>query len=567
MQQLNYVWVILAIFSASLLIINVPVKIAHAQSFSLIDGFAYPIKAMHYQSDNDLIWILTASSSTSATVLYWVDRATLSVIGSFNHTVSVSAGAGNKAQDIWCGKTDCFITTANTAGSDGQLLRISTETLAPDIFIGQNVTGTYTHATGGLHHLTGRDSVNGGFGSITMWVNGCNDEPACNTEKIYIIDGISMTTAGALPQADSSSQTKSHGLAWSGIEGSTDNYLVEVRGGVSAINSNELNIYNLATLATVCGNTNIPSAFIPFGVAVNFVEAGSADNKIYVSSEDGKVYVYDDSCNLVQSITALQTGLSNDVRFIEYSSGRIFMQESGANALISQMLTNSTGHIITTDNTIYFPQPSVSQSVFDSTFTTVNFDDMILFAGNGKLWYPYSGSEQEVGILTYDAELGGGEAEEACFDINTSPLVVQLLCLEDTDGDGIPDGSSSVVWRAGKNVTSISNDFMCNIGILADADSDGVCDNYDVKTNGVGYIITIFLFAFMIVLFAIAKLKTNLGIPEWFWIIGTFAVIGAGIGFGWMDLTLLVIGIIVMVGMASFRIYSMIQGRFRSSDE
>lgn len=151
----------------------------------------------------------------------------------------------------------------------------------------------------------------------------------------------------------------------------------------------------------------------------------------------------------------------------------------------------------------------------------------------------------------------------ACFDINPNPAIVQQICLEDNDGDGIPDApNSQFFFRAGQNVTSISNDWFCQMGILADSDSDGVCDNYDVKTNGVGYFITIILFAFMIVMFAVAKLKTDLAIPEWLWIIGTFAILGAGIGFGWLDLTLFVIGIVIVVGMASFRIYSAIQGRF-----
>lgn len=575
MQKLNLVLVISAIFSISLLLGQINTNIALAQSFSVLDGFAHPIIALHYQSDNDLIWILTGEQTTGKTVLYWVDRATLSVVGSFNHTISVQGGVGNAAFDIWCGKTDCYITTAHVnSGVNGQILRISTEDIAPDIFRGQNVTGTFTH-TDQIYHITGRDAVSGGFGSVTLWVDVCSVTIAIGcADDLWIIDGISMLFVGELQNYGITNHDwKVKDMVWSGIAGITDNHLLSTHSPhVTGQISSRFYITDLATISTHCFEetpTISGTLSIPISIAGNYFSAGDANNKVYVGTNGGHIFVYDTDCNLLQTIDSSETGITNNIRYLEYSAGRVFFQGDGASAPIIQMLTNATGHIIETDKTTYLPLPSSSQQLFDDISDRSTIGDMILFSGFGKVWFPYTGTDKKVGILAYDASGGGGgSGVEECFDINPSTLVVQLLCLQDTDGDGIPDApNSGFVFRAGKNVTAVSNDFFCSLGILADSDSDGTCDNYDVKTNGVGYIITIILFAFMITMFAVAKLKTSLHIPEWLWIIGTFAVLGAGIGFKWLDQTLLIIGIIIMCAMASFRVYSALQSRFGGGDD
>lgn len=566
MKQLNLILVISAIFSIVLLIGQINVNVANAQTaFSIIDDFELGIKGMSYQSTTDTVWVLS-SQGTQEVYLYEVDRQSAVINDVHNLTQDWVDNGYSYAQDIWCGKTDCFIT--HNSGTSGGIVRISTaeDGTFPNIFKGENVTGYWgSPVAAGSFKITGRDEVVAGFGTITMWVDGCSEGGATCDGRIRVVDGISMLMAAEFPiySATNNNAVKVHEMEWSGISGVVDNDLVTTIGFITDTGaSNYLRIYNLATGALKC-ETQLPSSNNPYGVDVN--DFGSlTEYKLYVGSIDGIVYTYDDDCNLEQTISGAVTGLGGDVRYVQYSSGRIFIQETGANANIVHMVTNSTGHILTNEILSYQPLPSSSQNMFDAVSTSTTVGNAILFAGNGELWFPYTGDnagDRKIGILTYDGSADSGTVE-ACFDINPSPLIVQEICLTDIDGDGVVDApSNTFIARAGKNVTSIGNDLLCQIGVLADSDFDGTCDNYDVKTNGVGYLLIILLFGFMIAMFAVAKLKTHLSIPEWLWIVGTFAVLGAGIGLQWIDTTLFIIGCVIVAGMASFRIYSAIQGK------
>lgn len=155
-------------------------------------------------------------------------------------------------------------------------------------------------------------------------------------------------------------------------------------------------------------------------------------------------------------------------------------------------------------------------------------------------------------ILHSDLIIEGAIDDIACLDVNFDG--VADVCYEDINGDGIPDASPLEIIRGSQNVTESANNIACQIGI------ETACDNPDPKTNGVGFLLVIVLLAFMIVLFAMARLHTNLIVPEWLWIIGTFTVLGASIFLGWIDTTLFIIGVIVIIAMASFKIVAQFVG-------
>lgn len=155
-------------------------------------------------------------------------------------------------------------------------------------------------------------------------------------------------------------------------------------------------------------------------------------------------------------------------------------------------------------------------------------------------------------IIHSDIFVSGAIDDIACLDVNFDG--VADVCYEDINGDGIPDASPLELIRSGQNVTESANNIACQIGI------ETACDNPDPKTNGVGFLLVIVLLAFMIVLFAMARLHTNLIVPEWLWIIGTFTVLGASIFLGWIDTTLFIIGVIVIIAMASFKIVAQFVG-------
>ena len=516
---------------------------AYAQTFQVITNFSHSIIAMHYQADNDLIWILTGNTTDGRTVLYWVDRSTLSVVGSFNHTISVSGGVGNKPFDIWCGKTDCYVTTAHAAsGVNGQILRISTEDIAPNIFRGQNVTGTYTH-TDQMYHITGRDAVSGGFGSVTLWVDVCSVPIASGcADDLHIIDGISMSFVGELQNFGiTNNDWRVKDMQWSGIEGITDNHLVSTHSPhVTGQANAKLYITNLATITTHCSvATPTISAVLsfPISVASNYVSAGSPHNKVYVGTNSGHVFVYDNNCNLLQTVNSTETGITGNVRYLEYSGGRVFMQSDGISAQIVQMLTNSSGHIIETDKTIYLPQPSTSQQLFDDISGRSTVGDMILFSGFGKLWFPYTGTDKKVGILIYDEDSPQG-GSEFCQQPENFNL---LRCV-------LERGDTTPLVGASELIDESTSTIICQLGLIA-------CTNFvpndpDTKTNGVGYIILVVALGILIGIFWVAS-RGDLGsIPTFLWFIATLAVIGTITAFDLIDATFLVISVIAIIALA-----------------
>lgn len=172
-----------------------------------------------------------------------------------------------------------------------------------------------------------------------------------------------------------------------------------------------------------------------------------------------------------------------------------------------------------------------------------NTDETLVFI-------PCAGSSGRV--VHSDLIIEGAIDDIVCVDVNFDG--VTDVCYEDVNGDGVPDASPLELIRGSQNITESANNIACQIGI------ETACDNPDPKTNGVGFLLVIVLLAFMIVLFALARLHTNLIVPEWLWIIGTFTVLGASIFLGWIDTTLFIIGVIVIIAMASFKIVAQFVG-------
>jgi hypothetical protein len=524
-------------------------QMAYAQTFQVISGFAQPIKGISYQSTTDSFWIITEGSGK--TLLYQVDRSTKSVIGTFNQTANFDSLALAQAQDIWCGQTDCFVTTGG-GGGNGGIAKISTVDISPNIFKGQNVTATVFGAVvAPWYHLTGRDEVSGGFGSITIWVDTCTEAAATCDGTIRVVDGISMqivSTATAYGVTNNAAYHV-HDFQWSGISGIDDNDLAVVTGDTAASSAQaELRIYDLTQSPPVqhCA-IDTPGQLQPYGIATNYVSAGSVNNKVYVSTDAGNVYVYNDDCTLLQSVNSTDTGLSNDIRYIEYSSGRIFMQESGGNAKLSQLLVNSTGHIITTgDPSIYFPLPSVSQDIFESDGYTLSHGvgDMFLMGGNGQLWFPYTGSEKEVGILTYDTTVDGG-GEVGGTDCDDPANEFLLICRLGADGETVGVGG-----LVADGIITLG----CNV-IFVDCS-----DDTNPATNGLGLLIFIASIFVVVGMFYYSIGKEAFHMPIFIYIIIILALSAFFTITGIIDPVFLVLSIVAIIALAVPKIISTIRG-------
>lgn len=459
--------IVIAVFFISILLSQI--GIVFAQVFTVVTGMQERIRAISYQASSDSFWVL--SEGNGFTWLHQIDRSTRSNIFSYNHTDTFDDLGAGVTKDIWCGQTSCYITT-----DSGLLVGITTEDISPNIFKGINVTGTYAHANS-LGHITGRDQVSGGFGSVTLWI----DTFTGTNRNVIIVDGISFTLTGTLPAYGTTGvNERVHDIRWSEVAGITDNDLITSTGFITdTAAQNSIVVYNLATLAIKC-NVATPSQNNPIPVAPNYYGAGDSNNKFYVGSIDGIVYVYNENtCGVVQTFS---TGLTGDLRFLDYDSGRLFVQENGANAFIKQFAVNSTGFILST-NTTYSPLPSVAQDTFDSVDTTMSNARFWLLAGNGQLWFPYTGNDEKVGILIYEAipEGGGGTIGGTDCDLPENQFI--LICRLGQDGAEVGSAGAFVIGNVsqGTGILGIG----CTMGLV-----DCIADP-DPQTNGLGLLIFI----------------------------------------------------------------------------
>lgn len=535
------------ILAMSVLLISsllVQVYTANAQVFNVVTDLEQVVMGISYQSVNDSFWVVTGGNSSGQVWLYQIDRSTRTLILSVNQTAQFNDLSAGVPQDIWCGNTSCYVTTTG-----GGVYAISTEDIAPNIFAGYNVTGSYQH-TSGLGHITGRDQVSGGFGTVTLWI----DTITGTNRNVIIVDGISFLLAGTLPAYGVSAvDERVHDIRWSGVEGITDNDLITSTGYITdTAAQNSLVVYNLASLSIKC-NVALPSTNLPLAVAPNYIAAGSSDNKIYVGSINGIVYVYNENtCAVVQTVT---TGLGGDIRFLDYSAGRLFLQESGANAYIMQFATNSTGHILST-NVTYSPLPTAAQNNFDATYTTLSKTKMVNLAGNGQVWYPYTGADNRIGILIFNEATGGGSG-------GSGGNQVDGRCGVGTALDCVGDRSLINQVTGGTSWGTLGNSLFGGIGLVNTTASN------DIRENGTGLLLMLMLGAFFssitIGSISVANNKFGAGIsyteiPKEFWLFLVVGVVSVSYYLQWIPDIVFYSMIVGLAGLFSFGLYKHIRG-------
>lgn len=514
------------------------VGVAFAQVFNVVSGMQERVRAISYQSTSDSFWIL--SEGNGFTWLHQIDRSTRSLIFSYNHTDTFDDLSAGVTQDIWCGQTSCYITTTG-----GLVVGITTEDIEPNIFKGINVTGSYNHVNT-LGHITGRDQVSGGFGSVTLWI----DTFTGTNRNVIIVDGISFTLTGTLPAYGTTGvDERVHDIRWSEVSGVVDNDLITTTGFTTdTAAQNSIVVYNLATLAIKC-NVATPSTNNPLAVAPNYFGAGDSNNKFYVGSIDGIVYVYNENtCGVVQTFS---TGLTGDLRFLDYDSGKLFVQENGANALIKQFLTNSTGHILST-NVTYSPLPSNAQTTFDSVETTLMNARFWLLAGNSQLWFPYTGAMERVGILLYDSSGGApvpGSGIDCTLPENENILICRL------GGDGTLGSAGAFVIGNTTQGTGILG-IGCSIG-LVDCTEDS-----NPQTNGLGLLIFIAsIFVIVGMFYKSLGASATFQLPVFIWVIIIVSLSAFFTITGLIDPVFLILSIFAVIALAAPKVIGVIQNR------
>ena len=296
------------------------------------------------------------------------------------------------------------------------------------------------------------------------------------------------------------------------------------------------------------------------------------DNNLEIAQHGGKVLV---------------CGTSTDLQWYSYTVGAGFGVGTSLAGSASNCGTgNSHQHLIFDDNSDRF----IYVSNEDGRVMFIDSGDMAILYSN----IPYGGTSpyQVYGfsnLLYYFANLeatffqemdatgiqlgddsggGGGVTLQSECPVDTNFDGIPNIIYRDIGGpDGVPDihGNGGVpdgVCDAGSVPLGgvPVNQTICNFGFLIGLvpvnEDTGLPDDCDVSTNGLGYLLVIVLLAIMIAFFALAQMKTGLDIPDWLFIIGAFAVIGAATLFGWIDNTLFLIGIVVIAALASIKLVS-----------
>lgn len=560
----------------SIYTINYP-REAYAQTFQVLTGFQYPIVAMEYQSTSDLFWVLTQNTTNQKSFLYWIDRPNKAIIGSSNLTQMIFSFVGEteRVHDIGCGKTDCFVTTGD-GGTTGYIFKIPSFDINPNIFRGKNITASISNpvVNAPFWHILVEDNVVSGFGAIRLYVGTCSENEATCDYMVRVINGVSMTDTGIFTIFDVTNIAgkREHGMRLLGNSAVSGAKFAMIGGlaNVDSSSSATLFVYDSDMVGGCTVQPTPPIQTTPLSLDVRFVDYGSANNRIYVGGVDGNVYVYNQSCALIQSLTTNDTGLAGDIRFIDYDSGKLFMQESGGSAKIAQLLIDATGNIITAgEPSIYFPQPTVAQTSYDSVFVNRNVgDQMTLLAGNGQVWYIYTGIDKRVGILTL---IGGATGTaQACIETVAGSGILDL-CFTDTDGNGVPDNGQAGAlgaYRSNSNLTSFATDVFCAFGINTKA-----CTDKNIQTNGVGLVLLalliIVLYAFLVSIHIYAQQKLRqenvqvmqaLNIHPILLLVILVISVGIAKAFTWIDNTIFYTMVVLMIGVAGLGFYKITRG-------
>jgi hypothetical protein len=110
-------------------------------------------------------------------------------------------------------------------------------------------------------------------------------------------------------------------------------------------------------------------------------------------------------------------------------------------------------------------------------------------------------------------------------------------------------GDTTPLVGASQLVNESSTTLICQIGLIPC--TDFVPDNPDIKTNGVGYILTAVALGILIGVFWVAS-RGDLGsIPTFLWFIATLAIIGVVTAFGWIDATFLILAVVAIIALAT----------------
>lgn len=120
---------------------------------------------------------------------------------------------------------------------------------------------------------------------------------------------------------------------------------------------------------------------------------------------------------------------------------------------------------------------------------------------------------------------------------------------------------------ASQLVNASSTDLACQIGLIAC--TNGVPDDTNIQTNGIGYILLMVGLGIFVGLLFVASRGQITEIPNFVWMVGTIAIVGAVTVVGWIDPTILIVSIITVIALAGIKaknIFSGVGGMFKGEE-
>lgn len=278
-------------------------------------------------------------------------------------------------------------------------------------------------------------------------------------------------------------------------------------------------------------NTNTQLAVATFASNFGFgVCYDDFRDKVWVTESSGAiVHKYDN--NLIQE-TTVATGITP--RFCSISTGlgaeRLYIDNEGADTVT----------IIDTDSNTVLS----TQSVCDLGVTTPKMDTKRLFNTTNT----YIACPVATNSVIIDDTISESIPPNIIDGVNCDlPQNKGILTCDTTTG--ALTGASELFNQSATNL-------ICQVALIPC--TDFVPDNPDIKTNGVGYLLTAVAIAIFVSLLWIASRGSLTEIPTFVWFIGIIAVLGAITAIEWIDPTFLIIGIIVVSALATAKAKSVL---------
>jgi hypothetical protein len=189
-----------------------------------------------------------------------------------------------------------------------------------------------------------------------------------------------------------------------------------------------------------------------------------------------------------------------------------------------------------------------------------NANTIYMGSGSGVAFYikiDTTGINAGTGGNTNSGGGGGSTGGIDCTDPANANLVI---CRVGGDGTLVDAGAfiigNSTACSEGGSCTGLEP-IICSVGLV-----DCVADP-DMKTNGIGLLLTAIALAIMIGILWVASRGQLSEIPTFIWFIASLAIVGFATIAQWIDATFLIISVVVIVALAAMKIKGLFGGEFK----